>query len=66
MIKGPKYRFEDIVEREYLYYERVEMPKHDIMYRLAQLLNPGFDGKIKVYVFFYDQACGYAEAAAGG
>jgi hypothetical protein len=49
LIKGLKNRFEDTIEREYVYYEGVELPKHPGKYRLCQLLNPGFDSKIKVY-----------------
>jgi hypothetical protein len=40
----------DIVDTEYLYYERALAPKKKKdKSRLYQLLNPGFDSKIKVY-----------------
>lgn len=41
--------FSEVEDREYIYYERVELPKKKGKYVLAQLLNPGFDSKIKVY-----------------
>jgi hypothetical protein len=41
--------FEEIVKREHTCYERIELPEHKGEYRLAQLLNPGFDRRIKVF-----------------
>ncbi len=40
--------FNEITERKYAYYEQVQIPGKD-KYVLTQLLNPGFDNKIKVY-----------------
>ncbi len=40
--------FDEILTRDHVIYERVLLPKKD-KYRLLQLLNPGFDGKFKVY-----------------
>lgn len=41
--------FDEIVDRKYIYYERVELPNKKGSYRLLQLVNPGFDQKLKVY-----------------
>lgn len=41
--------FDEVVDREYIYYERIELPKKKGKFVLAQLLNPGFHSKIKVY-----------------
>lgn len=40
--------FKEVVEREYIYWQRVKHPEKD-KYYLLQLLNPGFDGELKVY-----------------
>ena len=40
--------FKEVVEREYVYWQRVKHPEKD-KFLLLQLLNPGFDSKIKVY-----------------
>ncbi|MEL6592631.1 MAG: hypothetical protein AAFQ68_21210 [Bacteroidota bacterium] len=40
--------FDEMADREYIYYEKVQVPGKD-KYVLAQLLNPGWDSKIKVY-----------------
>ena len=40
--------FKEVVDREYIYWERVKDPSKD-KYYLLQLLNPGFDELIKVY-----------------
>jgi hypothetical protein len=40
--------FDEIVTREYIIFERALRPKKD-QYGLFQLINPGFDSKIKVY-----------------
>lgn len=41
--------FEQIRNREYIVYERALLPGKKEKYALLQLLNPGFDSKIKVY-----------------
>jgi hypothetical protein len=41
--------FNEIIEREYLIYEQALLPKKKDKFALLQLLNPGFDGRIKVY-----------------
>jgi hypothetical protein len=41
--------FNEIIEREYIIYEQALLPKKKDKYRLLQLLNPGFDQRIKVY-----------------
>lgn len=40
--------FAEITDREYAYYDQVQIPGKD-NFVLTQLLNPGFDSKIKVY-----------------
>lgn len=40
--------FSEITDRKYAYYEQVQIPGKD-KYVLTQLLNPGFDNKIKVF-----------------
>lgn len=40
--------FEEVVEREFIYWQRVKQPGKE-KYLLLQLLNPGFDSEIKVY-----------------
>jgi len=41
--------FDEIVDRQYIYYDKVVLPNKSDSYRLLQLVNPGFDQKIKVY-----------------
>jgi len=41
--------FEEIDNREYVIFERAALAKKDDKYAMMQLLNPGFDSKIKVY-----------------
>lgn len=41
--------FNEILDREYIHYEQALLPKNKDKYRLLQLLNPGFDNRIKVY-----------------
>jgi hypothetical protein len=41
--------FNEIVNREYIIFETALMAKKTGTYRLLQLLNPGFDNKIKVF-----------------
>ena len=41
--------FNDIVNREWVVFETAMTPKKTDTYRLLQLLNPGFDSKIKVF-----------------
>jgi len=40
--------FKEVVDREYIYWQRVKNPDKD-KYYLLQLLNPGFDDLLKVY-----------------
>jgi hypothetical protein len=40
--------FSEITDREYAYYDQVQIPGKD-HFVLTQLLNPGFDSKIRVY-----------------
>lgn len=40
--------FKEVVEREYILWQRVKQPGKN-KYLLLQLLNPGFDSKLKVY-----------------
>ncbi len=40
--------FNEVTDRKYAYYEQVQIPGKE-KYVLTQLLNPGFDGKIKVF-----------------
>ena len=40
--------FDEVAQRDYIIYEKVQIPGKD-KYVLAQLLNPGWDNKIKVY-----------------
>lgn len=40
--------FEEVVNREYIIWQQVKHPSKD-KYLLLQLLNPGFDNKMKVY-----------------
>jgi len=46
-IKAARTDFSELAEREYTIYEPVEVKTE--VYRLHQLMNPGFDSKIKVY-----------------
>jgi hypothetical protein len=41
--------FNDIVNRDWVVFETAMTPKKNDTYRLLQLLNPGFDSKIKVF-----------------
>lgn len=41
--------YNEIIEREYIIYEQALLPKKKDKYRLLQLVNPGFDSKIKVF-----------------
>jgi hypothetical protein len=41
--------FNEINNREYIIYEQALLPKKKNKYRLLQLVNPGFDSRIKVY-----------------
>ncbi len=40
--------FKEVVDRKYIYWQRVKSPDKD-KYQLLQLLNPGFDNLLKVY-----------------
>ena len=40
--------FKEVVDREYIYWERIKHPEKD-KYMLVQLLNPGFDNKLQFY-----------------
>jgi hypothetical protein len=41
--------FNEIIQREYIIFEQALLPKKKNKYALLQLLNPGFDNRIKVY-----------------
>jgi hypothetical protein len=41
--------FDEYINREWVFYEQALLPKKKNKYALLQLLNPGFDEKIKVY-----------------
>jgi hypothetical protein len=41
--------FNESVDRKYIYYHTVKWPEKRNKYILSQLLNPGFDSKIKIY-----------------
>lgn len=41
--------FDEISNREWVIYEQALLPKKKAKYALLQLLNPGFDARIKVY-----------------
>ncbi len=41
--------FDEISNREWVIYEQALLPKKKTKYALLQLLNPGFDSRIKVY-----------------
>lgn len=45
-----KVDFDDIVNREWVFYELALLDKKKDKPRMMQLLNPGFDSKIKVYL----------------
>lgn len=40
---------EEVIDREYVIYEQALLPKKKDKFALLQLLNPGFDERIKVY-----------------
>jgi hypothetical protein len=41
--------FDDVINREWVFYNQALQPKKKDKYALMQLVNPGFDSKIKVY-----------------
>src|SRR5690606_21823147 len=47
--KLTKANFEEISNREYIIYQQARLPGKKTKYVLLQLLNPGFDSKIKVF-----------------
>jgi hypothetical protein len=47
--KLTKANFEEIASREYIIYQQALMPGKKIRYALLQLLNPGFDTRVKVF-----------------
>lgn len=54
--------FKEVVDREYIYWQRVKSPDKD-KYYLLQLLNPGFDDLLKVYDLPNSKS---AETSVGG
>lgn len=46
--QAAKINFDEVINREWVYFEQALLPRKD-KYALMQLLNPGFDAKIKVY-----------------
>lgn len=49
-MKMSKEDLDKILNREWIYFEQALLPKNTDKYALLQLLNPGFDSKIKVYL----------------
>ena len=49
--RASKANFNEYREREFIYYHQVEWPEKPGKYMLVQLLNEGWDSKIKVYDF---------------
>lgn len=47
--ESAKTNFGEIVNRDYVIFEKALTPKKSDTYRLLQLLNPGFDHKVKVF-----------------
>jgi hypothetical protein len=45
-----KVDFDDVINREWVFYELAMLDKKKDKPRMMQLLNPGFDSKIKVYL----------------
>ena len=41
--------FNEIIQREYIIFEQALLPKKKNKYALLQLVNPGFDNRIRVY-----------------
>jgi hypothetical protein len=41
--------FNDVINREWIFYDQAQQPTKKEKYALMQLVNPGFDSKIKVY-----------------
>ncbi|MFY0600044.1 MAG: hypothetical protein JXR03_10260 [Cyclobacteriaceae bacterium] len=48
--KAGEIDFDKVVNREWVYFEQALLPKKKDKFVLMQLLNPGFDSKIKVYL----------------
>jgi len=48
--KMVKTDYNEIIDKEHFIFERILMPKKKDKYALVQLLNPGFDSKIKVFL----------------
>lgn len=48
--KAGQIDFDAVVNREWVYFEQALLPKKKDKYVMMQLLNPGFDSKIKVYL----------------
>ena len=47
--KFVKADFNEIIDREYIFYQQALLPKKKDKYRWLHLVNPGFDSRIKVY-----------------
>ncbi|MEQ8548656.1 MAG: hypothetical protein RIC03_12140 [Cyclobacteriaceae bacterium] len=47
--KSGMIRFNDVLDREWVYFDRALLPRKKNKYALLQLVNPGFASKIKVY-----------------
>lgn len=48
--KAGEIDFDKVVNREWVYFEQALLPKKKDKFVMMQLLNPGFDSKIKVYL----------------
>ncbi|MEQ8238021.1 MAG: hypothetical protein RIA69_02355 [Cyclobacteriaceae bacterium] len=49
IIRASNIDFDEVMNREWVYFERALLPRRKDKPALMQLLNPGFDNKIKVY-----------------
>jgi hypothetical protein len=58
--------FNDIINREWVVFETAMTPKKTDTYRLLQLLNPGFDSKIKVFAEPGSKTIGLMPGITGG
>jgi hypothetical protein len=50
ILRSSEIDMSEIMDREWIYFEKAQLPTKKEKYALMQLLNPGFDNKIKVYL----------------
>ncbi|MEP0365898.1 MAG: hypothetical protein ABJN36_10460 [Cyclobacteriaceae bacterium] len=50
VMKASEIDFDAVMNREWVFFEQALLPKKKDKYVMMQLLNPGFDSKIKVYL----------------